>query len=292
MNSIWADIGIWMLFLNLICNFITKRCKEIESQLNPDKRDDIALSLMQVKQDGISISWIPNFSTVSDNFFGKKLFSFKSFLKSTIISLFFFIAASYVAQPYVYEGFKALDSSTRYDQMTLFVVTMLLIVAFAVINLVCDYISLVQTRLILRSNLSVIWKLILDAILTAAIIFLWIVFIVHAGSDDGIPFFQRAEHFLGSIGSAVFGELPKEDFYISFFFFVPFITTFSTSIWMWLHGLSELVITLLSGIRPITKWLNVEEKPIRSIGTVINFLIWCIGLILLPVFLFTKPLAS
>jgi hypothetical protein len=64
---------------------------------------------------------------------------------------------------------------------------------------------------------------------------------------------------------------------------IIFATSFTTSAWLWLHGLSQLTIRALSGTGALMGYLNVENRPVRTIGNVVNVYLAVLFLMLLLV---------
>lgn len=142
-----------------------------------------------------------------------------------------------------------------------------------VVNFVADYISLIESRIVLTllerrpNNVMIILLLIADLLLTAAI---WVICFA-------ITVLLRWETYtmeftLIVIRNTIMGGLQNP------FIFAFFFTTFLTSFWIWLYLMALAVFRLsLVSTSAISflKWaLPIEEKPIRSIGQVAFLIIF------------------
>lgn len=147
-------------------------------------------------------------------------------------------------------------------------------------NIIADYISLVETNLLMNKLSNNIFTniivVLVDALLTF-IIFLLILLItfliisLSVGRND-----TALLDFLYFI-SDIFGVLETNYLFFGIniysdgiFLFSPLITTFITSFWIWAAVLGSALIRLMSLSRPLMRFmpyaLPVDEKPIRSVG--------------------------
>lgn len=152
-------------------------------------------------------------------------------------------------------------------------------------NSILDFISLIQTRALLKSKCKVTTKIIMDAVLTLFIVlagFSSIVLIIFNSPDK---FDYPYSHILGGFYSLIHHI---DDFYLSQekhfrpFTITTFISSFTTSIWLWLYATNVMLIRGNSVIRLLIGNLNIEKKPIRSIGVVINCKIFASAVVVVP----------
>ena len=162
----------------------------------------------------------------------------------------------------------------------------------ALVNLIPDYISLLETRWVLskltevKKTSSHILLLFSDIALTLLVqlpfLFIgmwifsdWIIYISIANIFEVNPLEYPLEYILSiadSILMVIATALLLDD---SFQFAAIFIwTTFFTSIWIWIFLLSYLLIRIgfqfRGGIRFLQYALPIQEKPLRAIGQVMG----------------------
>jgi len=148
-----AQLVTWFGLVFAAIAFISVVSKKADTHADPKVKDDAALYLLEIRQDGINKYWIPNFNEIFDSIFGKKHFRPRCFFLSSIISLGSFVALFYIlnTKPLVF------------DQLSL-----ILLMGVAV-NIPGDYLSLLQTRWLIKANLPLMIKLTLDAVFTLII---------------------------------------------------------------------------------------------------------------------------
>jgi len=260
----------WFAPLLTVILFIRHISISADADLSPEYREEIAYKLLNLSETKPK-SWVTDFTYVFDRFFGEKHFTLKCMSKSFGISLLTLLILISFA--------LALDNSIDdIDELFTILVAVVFIFGFFV-NAIADYISLLETRVLISLNIPIYIKILIDIPITIIIITLWISFIFPFipifGSSNS---YSITEIFTGYVSS-------KEDDTILKIFL---ITTFTTSIWLWLHGLSELLIKSISGIQWFVDKLNITETPIRAIGLTINMIILTVGTVLFPVFLYFK----
>ena len=153
-----------------------------------------------------------------------------------------------------------------------------MVILAVLFNLLPDYLSLVETRVVLRwmslkpSISRICALLVLDAVLTgvifcigAALVF-WVFFILENGSFSEavgllweilLPGFQLST---GSTGDICFG--------------IFFYSTYFTSVWVWFYALSGGAIrTLGFGVDLMRKFLDIDNVPIRALGYVSSVIV-------------------
>jgi hypothetical protein len=189
-------------------------------------------------------TWSHNFCTLFDTVFGKKHLSWRCFVRSAIAS----VIAVFALYVFFAEVMGAIGGRMPGD---LSVWQALLL--GAAINVVPDYVSLFETRWLLkrfdqvRSIGGQLLVLLADAIFTGAII--W----------AGISLYQLI----------VAKELPSLVEMVVLFsvFSVFFYSTFLTSVWAWIYCLSTWCMRLFSR-GALNKVFDVENKPVAVIALV------------------------
>lgn len=145
-------------------------------------------------------------------------------------------------------------------------------------NLIADYFSLLQTRLFIQFMektervLGWIGYLLLDFIITG-IIFFTPIYLVYSlalleGTGPSLDFFTiLSETFIDGF------SLKSSDDSLA----IPLLTTYATSLWLWIYTLSGLIIKGVSltdrGVVFLKQYRDIEKRPFRSIGVVATLLI-------------------
>ena len=271
LNSTWGNAVVWFGALWAILWFIRKVSKDADDDLNPETREALSDELLRIKDRDASL-WVPDFTLVFDRFFGKKHFSWQCIFRSALVSIFAFITLAFL---FDVPELLGQESDSKYE---LFIE---LLIFAILVNVVLDYMSLLETRYILSKRMPVLEKIIMDAIITILLVIIWTAF---------VNTLIQATHF--TVKSYIEGvALILEDIFAgsregSIITLIILATSFTTSIWLWLHGLSRILIRSLSNVQKFMGWLNVKETPLRAIGTTINLIVLTFGVLLFPVYLF------
>ena len=218
------------------------------SLLSPQRKDEIALWLMGAHSQE---SWSRSFVSLFDAVFGERHFSLRCMLRSTVASL---IAVVLIWS--LMGNVGALGLRIRAELS----LGSVLVLALAV-NVVADYVSLLETRYLLgrmhrvRSVLAQFAVLVADLVISAAII--WLAILAYRLS----PIYQgEAESFAEILG--VFS-----------IFSVAFYSTFLTSVWSWAYILSTWIMRTFKKLR-LADWLDVEHKPVRVLAYVLALVVF------------------
>ena len=139
----------------------------------------------------------------------------------------------------------------------------------SIVNLIPDYVSLVQTRMILRKMAdkrlaTILLYLLLDLVLTTVIVLV--------AFEIAILLLDR-EGYVGSGGSVslFLGGLPFDSgswLWPGGFFGIFIYSTYVTSVWVWLYASAILLVRTRGIMRPFRNILRVRERPVRSVGIV------------------------
>lgn len=216
--------------------------------LNQERKDDVALWLMGAHGEA---GWSASFVSLFDAVFGDHHLSLKCFLRSIVASL---ISVTVI---WLLMGNAAALSIRITAEITF---GSLLVIGLA-INVVADYVSLLETRWLLgrmpRANIAQIIVLIFDFVVSAAIIWGAIFLYLRSPLHEG-----EVETFAEILG--VFSV-----------FSVFFYSTFLTSVWIWTYIVSTWVMRLAAQLH-LTFWLDVEKKPIRVLFFLLSL---CVGVV-------------
>ena len=204
-------------------------------------------------------TWSHHFCNLFDAVFGARHLSLKCFLRSSLASVVA-VLLLYVlfAEILGVMGGRALGDLSLWDA-----------IKFAIaINIVADYVSLFETRWLLRRFERVtsvpgqLGVLAADAVFTGAIIWL------------GINAFQLVN------GDAPLTAIEMLAMFSVFSVF--FYSTFLTSAWAWAYCLSTWVMRLFSR-SALNRVLDVENKPEAQVALVGAVLVFVAALVLTPV---------
>ena len=214
----------------------------LAGMLNRQRKDEVALWLMGAQTEE---GWAQSFNTLFDAVFGRRHLSLRCFKRSTLASLitvfvFWLLMGSA----------ETIGPRLRAD---LDLGSVLVLGLF--INVVADYISLLETRTLLaympRRWLAQAAVLVLDLLLSAAIIWLTIFVFLRSPLHNG-----EIESFAEILG--VFS-----------IFSVFFYSTFLTSVWTWSYIASTWLMRAAKSLR-LADWLDVEHRPILILSNVVG----------------------
>ncbi|MCF8367586.1 MAG: hypothetical protein K9G76_00995 [Bacteroidales bacterium] len=194
--------------------------------------------------------------------FTKKHFYWKCITRSVIASILAYIIVMLIYQ--VNDPEYGLDTVYSFFSFVLWM--------FIFLNLVPDYFSLLETRIILKKLKTVrsvpmyFFLLILDLMLTALIYYLNLIFFgsIQDLFTDGFSF----NIWKNSISGTTDLYLGLWDY--TDIFSVWLYSTFLTSIWLWLFLISTFFIKILTkslkGLEFFQKHLDIDNKPFNAIG--------------------------
>jgi len=262
----------------VLAGVIWKCFEKVESVLTDNTKLEIAVWLVGLA-DYTAPDWPHTFMAMFDRVFGYRHITWKCFLRSCM--------ASYSAVFIV-----ALFDSILTHHWYLFDSGLSDLVKFAIIaNLIPDYFTLLETRLLLpfmkvsRSTLRSVSVLVLNAALTAAIGIVAALFARNLGVRSAIPPEMESlvgrttvlEEFRTTIEYLVLA--PKLSLRLLFssgdrvFFFAAFFT----SIWLWLYFASGFLLKSARrfdiGFQWFTSKVDIEKKPLSAIGLVAGALV-------------------
>ncbi len=219
-------------------------------------------------------TWPQQFSELFDVVFGKKHLSGKCFNRSVVASilagLITFLIWWSLRPEYYFELFSQDDIS---------LILLILVASSISYNSIPDYISLLESRFIIRkmSQTSSVQKwvllLCLDFVLTIIVFIicsLSIMIPIHIIKSDDASWSKMYDFLITDMAPATIYFSHEEPFLTLFGIF--FYSTFFTSVWVWLYVLANIVVRLSRitdcswGV--LTYLVNIDDKPILSLGTI------------------------
>ncbi|MCP4261219.1 MAG: hypothetical protein GY774_27485 [Planctomycetes bacterium] len=257
----------WFGTMLSIIWFVRNCTKSVDADLDAGVRDDIALRLMSFNPQKAG-AWVPDFVLVFDRFFGESPWRWGFFLRSALVSVISFSLCWAVLKSMGLPMDKVAEQS--------FLTVSLSYVTY---NIVIDYVSLLETRFLLGTRMRFVWKLVVDVALTLCICWVGIWILKNTEFKPAIPQLQILNQgeppTLVTILAAIFDPWSGE----GAAFLCILLTTFTTSIWLWLHGLAELTIRILRGSVFLIQRLNIAETPLRAVGVVVNVYVSVAGVL-------------
>lgn len=223
--------------------------------INQDAKDTLTLWLMGAN----AASWSHHFCNLFDAIFGEKHLSWRCFVRSSIASVLA-VLALYL----LFAQVLGVLDERMLGELDLWQAILL----GAAINIIPDYISLFETRWLLKQFERVtsfpaqLLVLLGDLVLSGAII--W----------AGVTVFHVAR------GAAPPG--PVEMLALFSIFSVFFYSTFLTSVWAWLYCASSWFMRLFAQT-PLGRILPIDKTPLRQVGLVGGAIVFAVCLILGPV---------
>jgi hypothetical protein len=250
--------GVWALF------------DRAEKVVDPQIKEKISNWMLTAKVP-VDERWPATFKNLADKVFGRKLFSMRGFFISIMFSL---ISITLLLAVGIY--FQSDWLTEEIDTFGISSFILIYLFAASLFNFFLDYLSVVQTRFLLsrmvnKSNLiNQFAFLLFDLLLT--IILIWVTVLISV-------IFYNPEDWVIITNYIIFNSLK---FKIAS---APFIySTFLTSAWIWLYVLSGVVIRLVGkfymSLGIARKFLNIEEKPLQSIGFVSMLIVTVVYLII------------
>lgn len=223
--------------------------------------------------------WPSMFARMFDRVFGKRHLSFRCFFRSAFVSL-----TSVVLLTLIW-------IATHPDRVKEIFVDPGpgVFIAFGFVglclNLFPDYLSLLKSRIIIHymgfrsSNVRIVMLLITDFLATGFIVVMAVTALVFIFVTWG----QEPEFLWSDIWNVVIGGFgfSRSEFSV---YGVFFYSTYFTSLWVWLYALSGFLLKLTRyfgvTINMLKKFLDIDNKPIRSIGFVSMLLVTVVYIIL------------
>ncbi len=248
-----------------VCGFVWLVFVRLEPLLKEDTREKIASWVSGSKHGDADNRWPATFGVVFDRVFTKKHWSWRCFWRSCVASLLAVVVMTAVL--YMVNG------SVRglIDEVGLPGVFALGVIA-GMLNLFPDYLSLLETRLVLRrmakgssGAFRLLGWLIFDAVVTVgifAVVLLTATLATGGGMELVVQIMPNALLSLFGVESGV-AE-------IGIFLY----STFFTSVWIWLYAFSGIAVRLVYRAKRIQtfvdKHLDVATRPLSVMGVVLT----------------------
>jgi len=228
------------------------------------------------------------FADAFDAVFGRRHFSLRCFFRSSVASFAFVIILQIL--------FMSLNPWEAGQMLAEPIVFLDIFLFTIILNLLPDYLSLLETRFILRimtktsSTLRILILVIADFIFTTVIIvvvLLVIQFIVSSEffTEPAGPAVADAFHYTVYLFRCGFAFSPMDDSDVTLGIF--FYSTYLTSFWIWLYVLGLAIARILARLAMVWSglkgFLNYTEKPLRCLGFLSMILVTVIY-ILIPLF--------
>ena len=258
--------GIWALF------------DRAETVAAGDTKTAVSRWLTNLNLTSRLANWPAAFAAIFDHVFGEDHLSWRCFYRSCIASV---VSVAIVT---------LIWGALRPEEIMLLIRShvlsfeLWLFFSFAIaFNVIPDYFSLLESRYVIRwmaTRSSILWILvflIIDFAATLAIFLMVpgvavVAVIVLAKGFTFSAIEQLLEMFWRGLEQASLHS-GGAGFPLGIFFY----STFFTSVWVWLYAVSGTGIRLLGrlgvGISSLKKLLDIEEKPIRSLGFVSMLLV-------------------
>ncbi len=238
-NLVQLLTSYWGFALGIAVTFYTSTVF-IGKHLAPGPKENLSLWLMGAYES----TWSHHFCNLFDTVFGQKHLSLKCFIRSSLASLIVVFVLYFL-----FSSVLGVLGTRAFGEMDLLQALLL----GAAINILPDYLSLFETRWLLKRFEKVtsipgqLAVLVADAVFTGTIILI------------GIYLFQliRGDEPLSAV--EILGLFSV--------FSIFFYSTFLTSIWAWLYCLSTWFMRLFSRT-PLKTLLDVEKRPMVMIALI------------------------
>jgi hypothetical protein len=249
--------GVWMLF------------DRLETTARPEFREDVAKWLRNVKVSNSNARWPAQFVTAFDRVFGRKHLSWKCFIRSCMMSLI-----AVFVMLLLWGGIRRNEFQMWIHGGEVGDYMLVIGASSMIVNFIPDYISLLETRILLgimarvRTWWAIFCCLFLDLLFTACIPLSMFGLLAVLGGISPREFFRDNLGDIILLSTFEPGVPPAG---------ILFYAAFATSVWTWLYALSGMIVKALQllsgGINFVRGRLNVEEKPFQVMGYVAMLLV-------------------
>lgn len=239
----------------------------IGHNINESHSKEISRWLRETKPSSILTAYPSVFISLFDRVFDSRHISRRRILHSCIASLtsvvFLALLVTMISED-TWINFRDDFSSLPQSLLAFTIVTLIL-------NIIPDYISLVETRILIGYMSKVRLRfypliVILDLTFTASIFILWAHMLANFIPSDIDVFGVLGESILSWRGGSEYSIVS-----------VWFFSTFSTSFWILLFFLSAITLRILlffdAGFDFFSRFFEIEKSPMRSIGVVCGVIV-------------------
>jgi hypothetical protein len=291
LTTMWGQLTLLFASWSVLSGGIWKLFERVDKVANADARHETAQWLNNVDIGGPVNRFAASFAHAFDSVFGARHFSWKCFYRSCLASmiwssvLFLFWGATH---PHDLRQNGVSDYLTWWIIMT------------GASNLIPDYLSLLKTRYLIKmcQRSESPWRVVLlvlgDAVLSAIIAFAAIILGFHflAGEKNVFVEMWEAAKELTSDDYGQILRMQSEDLLIATLpsFGIWYYTNFFSSVWLWLYGLSALLIRvggdLGYGWMFVRRRMDIDKQPFMALAVVCISIVTIVYMVIVPVMLF------
>jgi hypothetical protein len=266
-----------------LAGIVWKFFERVEAVLTDQTKFEIAVWLVGVNVGKTVEPWPDTFAKMFDRVFGTKHLSWRCFMRSCLTSYACFLLALIIMTAIRQESFAFQFLQIQFSRFLLFLAPLF-------VTVFPDYLSLLETRFLLRVmqryRYFSLWTfiLVLDIFLTGVTG----VVALNLGPEfmlDTVPYAPRGhlrfeiEHLISdvyfSIRMAVAPIAPDRKYQAPFL--CLWLPCFFTSIWLWLYAGSGFLLKFARRFDIGFEWFNrkfdIEKKPLSAIGLVSGTLV-------------------
>ena len=223
---------------------------------NASKQSRRALAdfLLATNRPRITVILPPSFSDMFDRLFGPQPWTWRFFSRSVAASTVLLVLLSALWFCLNQEFFSRTSARPW----------LIILVLAPILNFAPDYLSLVESRFIIRKMVdknvpTIIFLMLVDLASTTLIIFLSFLAIAYIIPGDSINFFSTATGTIEAVAQG-YGFV-KDDGFLGIFIY----TTYSTSVWVWLYAMSLLTSRAILGSSKRARIMVVKLFKIKRI---------------------------
>ncbi|MBI4378601.1 MAG: hypothetical protein HY578_05830 [Nitrospinae bacterium] len=310
MDSIISALPYFSWYL-LAIGFFWTLFSRAEEVVNPNIKSQISRSLQNLDPAKQIASWPEQLVEIFDSIFGKRHLSWQCFRYSCLASL-----VSVLIVTLLWWTLRPLQFKVFWESGALPDALLSVYLVAVAINLIPDYLSLIETRWLIKMigkaprTPRIIAFLGMDIILNALISLTFIAFslvVVYIVKIIFPTFSKLPDYGPTSIRSLMFRVVEHnftlQDYWLWLTHFlrnsIPlttdivgepspgiwFYSTFFTSVWAWLYALASFFVKLGEQLNIGLKWFrgvfDIENKPLRSLGMIAILLITLLYLVCL-----------
>lgn len=276
--AITAFCGSWLLVAGLTWTLF-ERIEKVATERAKESAVQFALNYKRSEK----LESLGEFLADSFDFvFGSKHLTWGCFFRSCMVSFFcmFIVAVIWIS-------IRPWEVANLYERSG-FWNPLLYIVAYGLIlNIIPDYVSLLQTRLIIGKlkleKWSLLFWMIVDLVLTVTIASLIWVFLLTYDMGFLISYSEFSDGIL-SLSNFVNRDTPPMG--------IVFYSTFFSSVWMWIYAASISVSKFTKHLDRFQffsiKYLFREEQPFISLGAISIVIVSLIYILVFPFYLLTS----
>jgi hypothetical protein len=254
---------------------IWKLSEYIDGLLSPHGRKALASTIAKSSLREILSRSAQAFSLASDALFGKRIFSLRSLIVSVLCSFFFLVLLSLIWFAQDWQLFAIFLDEGFIGRMPYF---------FFFLNVVPDYLSIIETRLLLRafrriSNAFVLFVMLAADLLAKLAIYTlgWYIWLMLIAKDSSfhksyVKLFVEVLDQVSSFGPKYVEVDGTRGLWFPSFLAIFAFTTLLSSIWIWLYAVGIGITQFARRVDPVWNrakiWLDLQEKPARWLGAI------------------------